>query len=72
MCCNNIKFISNNVREMKNSDRRIKVFEYLKSNVDSIRVLFLEETHSCEKDQIKLKDDFKGKLFFSHVTKNSC
>ena len=25
MCCNNIKFISNNVREMKNSDRRIKV-----------------------------------------------
>ena len=51
MGCNNIKFISHNVRGIKNSDKRIKIFEYLKNKVDSNGVLFLQETHSCEKDK---------------------
>ena len=49
--CNNIKFIANNVWGMKNSDKRIKIFEYLKNKVDSNRVVFLQEMHSCEKDK---------------------
>ena len=53
---NNIKFISNNVRAIKNSDKRIKIFEYLKKKVNSNGVLFLQETHSCEKDEKKWND----------------
>ena len=51
MGCNNIKFISYNVRGIKNSDKRIKIFQYLKNKVDSNGVLFLQETQSCEKDE---------------------
>ena len=65
MGCNNIKFVSNNVRGIKNSDKRIKIFEYLKNNADYNRVLFLQEPNSWEKDKKKWKDDFKGTLFFS-------
>ena len=72
MGCNNIQFISNNVQGIKNWDKRIKIFENLKSKVDSNEVLFLQETHSCEKDEKKGNDDFKGTLFFSHGTTNSC
>ena len=35
-------------------------------------VLFLHETHSSSKDEIKWKDEFKGELFFSHGNSNSC
>ena len=35
-------------------------------------MLFLQETHSCEKDEKKGNDDFKGTLFFSHETTSSC
>ena len=69
---NNIKFISNNVRAIKNSDKRIKIFEYLKKKVNSNGVLFLQEKHSCEKDEKKWNDGFKGTLFFLHGTTNSC
>ena len=32
---------------------------------------FLQETHSSSKDEQKWKDDFKGRLFFSHRKSNS-
>ena len=35
-------------------------------------VLFLQETHSSSKDEIKWKDEFKGELFLSHGKTNSC
>ena len=66
---NNIKFISNKVRGIKNSDKRIKIFEYLKNKVVSNGVVFLQETHSCEKDKKKWNGEFKGTLFFSNGTK---
>ena len=34
-------------------------------------VLFLQETHSSSKDEIKWKDDLKGGLFFWHEKTNS-
>ena len=58
MGCNNIKFISNNAQWIKNSDKRIKILEYLKNKVDSNRVLFFQETHSYEKDEKKVKWQF--------------
>ena len=70
---NNIKFISNKVRGIKNSDKRIKIFEYLKNKVDSNGVVFLQETHSCEKDKkksgmVNLKEHYS----FRMEQKNSC
>ena len=50
---NNIKFILNNVRGIKNSEKRMKIFEFLKNKVDSNGMLFLQETKSCEKDKKK-------------------
>ena len=35
-------------------------------------MLFLQETHSCEKDEKKWNDGFEGTLFFLHGTANSC
>ena len=70
MGCSNINFISNNVREIKNLDKRIKIFEYFKNKVESNGVLFLWKTHSCEKGKKRWNDDFKGTLFFSHGTAN--
>ena len=35
-------------------------------------MLFLQETHSSDDTVINWRDDFKGELFFSHRTTNSC
>ena len=55
MGCNKLKSILNNIREIKNSDKRIKIFEYLKNKADSNGVVFLQETHSCEKEGKKVE-----------------
>ena len=34
--------------------------------------LFLQETHSSSKDEIKQNDEFKGEFFFSHGKTNPC
>lgn len=62
----NIKFISNNVRGIKNSGKRINTFDQLKNKVGFNGFLFLQQTNSCEKDKKKWNDDFKRALFFSH------
>ena len=67
-----ITFISNNVKEIQNSVKRIKLFEYLKSYVTGNGFIFLQETHSCINDEIKWRDKFNGELFFSHGKTNSC
>ena len=45
-------FISNNVKGIENSLKRLKTFNYLKENISSNGVLFLQETHSSSKDEI--------------------
>ena len=67
-----ITFISNNVKEIQNSVKRIKLFEYLKSYVTGVGFIFLQEMHSCINDEIKWRDKFNGELFFSHGKTNSC
>ena len=46
-------FISNNVKGIENSLKRLKTFNYFKENISSHGVLFLQETHSSSKDEIK-------------------
>ena len=67
-----IIFISNDVKEIQNTGKRIKLFEYLKSYVTGNGFIFLQETHSCTNDEIMWRDEFNGELFFSHGKTNSC
>ena len=72
MSWDNIKFISNNVREIKNSEKRVKIFEYLKNNIRFNEVVLLWETRPCEKNEKECNEEFKELLFFSQGTTNSC
>ena len=63
-----LQFISNNVKGLQSSLKRIKVFEYLKNNLGSNRFLFLQETHSSLADEKKWEDEY----FFSNGETNSC
>ena len=46
-----LQFISNNVKGLQNYLKRIKIFEYLKSDLVSNEFLFLQETHSSLADE---------------------
>ena len=39
-------FISSNVKRIKSSGTRIKVFEYLKQKINQNGFIFMQETHS--------------------------
>ena len=66
----NYNFISNNVKGIKASEKRLKLFEYLKNNINDNGFIFLQETHSLSNDELKWKDEFGGPLFF-HMEKAS-
>ena len=68
----NCNFVSNNVKEIKASEKRLKLFENLKNNINDNGFIFLQETHPLSNDELKWKDDFGGPLFFSHGKSNSC
>ena len=67
-----LQFISNNVKGQQKSLKRIKIFEYLKTNLGSKWFLFLQETHSYLDDEKKWADELKGPIFFWHGKTNSC
>ena len=67
-----LQFISNNVKGLQNSLKRIKIFEYLKNNLGSNGFLFLQETHSSLADGKRWVDELKGPIFFSHGKTDSC
>ena len=67
----NYNFISNNVKGIMASEKRLKLFEYLKNNIDDHGFIFLQKTHSLSNDELKWKDEFGG-TFFSHGKSNSC
>ena len=60
----NYNFISNNVKGIKASEKRLKLFEYLKNNINDNGFIFLQETHLLSNDELKWKDKFGGPLFF--------
>ena len=59
----NYNFISNNVKGIKASEKRFKLYEYLKNNINDNGFIFLQETHSLSNDELKWKDEFGGPLF---------
>ena len=68
----NYNFVSNNVKGIKTSEKRLKCFEYLRNNINNNGFIFLQETHLWSNDEQTWKDDFRGPLFFSHGKSNSC
>ena len=61
----NYNFISNNVKGIKASEKRLKLFAYPKNNINDNGIIFLQETHSLSNDELKWKDEFGGPLFFT-------
>ena len=52
--------------------KRIKMFKYLKDKIGNNGIVFLQETHSSEDTYNEWRDDFKGRIFFSHGMQSSC
>ena len=44
----NFNFVSNNVKGLKSTKKRLKLFEYCKSKLAPSGVLFAQETHSTK------------------------
>ena len=61
----NYNFISNNVKGIEASEKRLKLFEYLKNNINDYGIIFLQETHSLSNDELKWKEEFGGPFFFT-------
>ena len=72
MNSDNLKFISNNVKGIQKSEKRIKIFEYLKNSITPNGFIFLQETHSSVDDEKRWCDELNGNLYFSHRKTNSC
>ena len=53
-----------NVKAIKASEKRLKLFEYLRNNINNNGFIVLRETHSSSNDEQTWKNDFKGPLFF--------
>ena len=68
----NYNLISNNVRGTKASEKRLKLSEYLKNNINNNGFIFLQETTSLSNDEQKRKSNFNSPLFFWHEKSNSC
>ena len=68
---NKINFISNNVKGLQCTNKKLKLIKYFKGKIVSNSFLFLQETHSTVNDEIKWKDDFKGEVFYTHGKYNS-
>ena len=67
-----LKFISNNVKGIQKSVKRIKIVEYSKNSISSNGFIFLQETHSSVADEKRWCDKLNGNLYFSHGKTNSC
>ena len=70
MNSDNLKFILNNVKGIQKSEKRIKIFEYLKNSISPNGFIFLQETHSSVDDEKRWCDELNGNLYFSHRKTN--
>ena len=53
---NVITFVSNNVKRIETSQKKMKLFEYLMSYVVTNGLVFLQETHLTIRDEKKWED----------------
>ena len=69
---NKISCLSNNANDLLSRKKRIKMFKYFKDKIGNNGIDFFQETHSSEDTYNEWRDDFKGRIFFSHGTQSSC
>lgn len=62
--------ITYNVKGMRDSNKRLKLFHYIRNHLQS-GIFFLQETHSTPSDEERWEKEWGGKLFFSHGSSNS-
>lgn len=62
------KIISQNVRGIRDKNKRTKCFERMKERGD---ICFLQETHSTEIDVLHWNNEWNGNVFYSHGSSNS-
>ena len=65
-------FLSNNVKGLQSSKKRLKVFQFFKNKISPKVILFLQETHSSKVTEKIWNDEVNGDLFFSQGKRNSC
>ena len=68
----NFNFISNNLKGLKLTKKRIKLFEYFILKLAPSGVLFAQETHPAKEIEQKSKDELNGQIFLLHGKSNSC
>ena len=68
----NFNFLSNNLKGLQSSKKRLKLLNFLKYKIGPKGILFLQETHSSVETEKKWIDDFKDKIYYSHGKTNSC
>ena len=64
----NYNFISNNVKGIHATKKRLKLFEYLKRNINFSGCVMFQETHLSMSDKKQFKDESNGPPF-SHTAK---
>ena len=65
----NLSVVSLNVRGIREQTKRRSIFSYLKDQ--RANVYFLQETYSVPADENMWKNEWGGKIFFSHGTNHS-
>ena len=65
-------FILNNINVIKTSEKQLKLFEYIRNNINNNGFIFIQETHLSSNDEQKWKDNFRGFSISSHVKSNFC
>ena len=65
-------FLSNNVKGLQSSKKRLKLFQYFKNKVSPKDIFFLQDTHFSKVTEKIWSDEFNGDLIFSHGKTNSC
>ena len=64
----NFNFLTNNVKGLQSTKKRLKLFNFLKNKMGPKGILFLQETHSSLETEKKWIDDFETK-FTTHLAK---
>ena len=72
MNSDDLKFISNDVKAIQKSEKRIKILEYLKNSISPNGFIFLQELRSSVYDEKRWCNELNGNIYFSHGKTNSC
>jgi len=72
MSKNNVKFksVSLNVKGVSNFKKQRTIYTWCRSR--KAEIIFLQETHSKKEIEFQWKNEWGGKMLFSHGRSNSC